>query len=510
VTTGRRVNQLSHQDCQPSRAPVCLYVCPPVCHLKRSRRAFFLQSSGYEGSDWKCAAHIPSPARAALTASAARSRCVLRFICVCLTSRQARLTSRQIKCDEVYPRCFNCRRHETPCSLSESSPPDPPESSPKPRVPATPRSEGAEATGRSLSSSGAATRAATRAATSPSPGPGPGPSAGLGSSSLTISDTLSPLSPDELRAADLELMHHYCTATADTLSSKPEICQVWRLYIPREGYRHPYVMRGILSVAAAHKAHLLPYSRRRYLALADYHQTVGSEGFREALQAAASPERALSLWVFGCLVVIHSMTLPLRSGGALDDAIGRFIELTTLFRGLMTTMSPLVERLLRSELAPMVYGIYPFGDKDILERFLPPENIFLPPDTWDALQAVRDFFRSDLPAADQPAYLETVGHLETVAKLIALNGVHVDLGAVLAWITRVPVGVLAEMGAGRPHALLLLAYYSVLWESLDSKAWFGRAWPPLLLEAVEARLTGDERFEELLRWPRQSLLHMRT
>jgi hypothetical protein len=56
----------------------------------------------------------------------------------------------------------------------------------------------------------------------------------------------------------LELMHHYSLVTVNTLSIRPEMQHVWRITIPEIGYSFPFVMQGILAVAAVHKAYLTP------------------------------------------------------------------------------------------------------------------------------------------------------------------------------------------------------------------------------------------------------------
>ncbi|KAF7549473.1 hypothetical protein G7Z17_g6358 [Cylindrodendrum hubeiense] len=78
----------------------------------------------------------------------------------------------------------------------------------------------------------------------------------------TVSDQISPFSPHELKSKDFELMHHFCTVTADAMSVQREMRHVWRVVIPKEGYRHSFVMHGILAIAATHKASLLPNSRK--------------------------------------------------------------------------------------------------------------------------------------------------------------------------------------------------------------------------------------------------------
>jgi hypothetical protein len=153
-------------------------------------------------------------------------------------------------------------------------------------------------------------------------------------------------------------MHHYCTATAHTLSIRKDLAYVWAVAVPRLGYQHPFVMHGILGMAAAHKAYLAPGSRKTYLSLADYHQTLGSEGYRQYLQ-----DYTLSNWMpgfgFASIVVLHMLTLPMRKdNGILDEPIENIVELAGLIRGIRITLHPVMKRVVKTEFAPFIFGIW--------------------------------------------------------------------------------------------------------------------------------------------------------
>lgn len=114
-------------------------------------------------------------------------------------------------------------------------------------------------------------------------------------------------------------MHHYCTVTADTLSIRKDMGHVWRVAIPREGYQHPFVMHGILTIDAAHKAHLVPSNCKTYLALCDYHQTIGSQGFRSELHYIKK-SNGLPPFSFASIVVVYMVNSPNTIG---DPKTGR-------------------------------------------------------------------------------------------------------------------------------------------------------------------------------------------
>jgi hypothetical protein len=99
----------------------------------------------------------------------------------------------------------------------------------------------------------------------------------------------------------LELMHHYSTITANTLALRLDMQHIWRMVLPEMSYNTPFLSHGLLSVAALHKAHLLPARRDKYLDLAAYHQTRGMEGFRSiftsSLRSASHPQPSCTLFL---------------------------------------------------------------------------------------------------------------------------------------------------------------------------------------------------------------------
>ncbi|KAK7408412.1 hypothetical protein QQX98_009397 [Neonectria punicea] len=320
-----------------------------------------------------------------------------------------------------------------------------------------------------------------------------------------VSEQLAPLPMHELWSKDFELMHHYCTVTADTLSIRREMRHVWRVVIPREGYQHPFVMHGLLAIAATHKAYLIPNSRKKYLALSDFHQTVGSEGFRCTLTNDCLESRG-ALFCFASVVVLFMFTLPTRSAiGRLENPITNLLELIGLLKGVRTTQSPFVPGILKSEFAPIVYGIWPLDKTDPPAGYPSLENSLLPIDTWAAIGRLRDFQEAEIPSASLKHYVESIERLEETAKLIACAGVHVEAGAVIAWMYGIDDSVLMDIGAYRPHALLTLAYYSLFLATLEKNFWYSRGWGRQLLEQIETKLAGQSKFLQLFQWPKQKL-----
>lgn len=329
-------------------------------------------------------------------------------------------------------------------------------------------------------------------------------------------------------------MHHYCTATADTLSLRQDMTYVWRTAVPREGYKHSFVIHGILALASAHKAYLTPNNCELYLKLCDYHSMAGSEGFRSELRKDTQDSWA-ALFSFASVLVLYAFTLPIRSMDQKPASpLGNLLELASLIRGIKTTLSPLVPRIYRTESPPpwcMAFGQQrqtgrfpgelsclstctiwfdvPF-DTELMQchsydSYPTLDNMFLPQDLWDAMLQLRTFLNEETPAQGRSRYLEAVDDLEYSARLIALAGTCVESGAVIAWIYRIDEKVLVDIGAREPHALVVLAYFCVFLSGIQKSFWYVRGWTERIFYDVEASLEVHSQLLPLLQWPRRCL-----
>lgn len=216
----------------------------------------------------------------------------------------------------------------------------------------------------------------------------------------------------------------------------------------------------------------------------------------------------MPLFSFASIVILYLYTLPNRSiNGQLEDPIRNISEIIVLFRGIKAALAPLMPGILRSELAPLIYGIWPldFGEPGNLPCL---ENTTLPLDTWDAIRQLRTFQEAEAPSSSlERYYSDAVESLECSAKLIALAGAHIETSAVLAWMYGIHESILLDIRSHRPHALVILAYYSVFLATLEKSFWYARGWARQLLDAIEAKLAGKPQYLKMLQWPKHSLVN---
>ena len=184
--------------------------------------------------------------------------------------------------------------------------------------------------------------------------------------------SITPLAsgPPESWGRDLELMHHYCTITSGTFAHQESACHVWRFIFPQEGYAHAFVTHGVLSLAALHKAHLLPSKRHIYLARSAYHHAIGQKDFR-ALLFNVTDENWRPVYCFAAIVVGYVL---LSSAGFRDvstaSPIQRTSELFLVTRGIKAILLPFLERLSQTDLAPLLQTVWMVPKNSLPRQFV--------------------------------------------------------------------------------------------------------------------------------------------
>ncbi|KAI2469446.1 hypothetical protein F4781DRAFT_394089 [Annulohypoxylon bovei var. microspora] len=375
----------------------------------------------------------------------------------CLDCKQ-----RKVKCDERSPTCFNCARRGIRCSLASG-------------VTDTPNRSPSAGRSRSLQPSNETDQ---RHAQLPAP-------------------------ETEPWDCGLELMHHYTIATADTLALRNDMQYVWRVTIPEIAYQNPFVMRGILAVAAVHKAYLLPNRRSSYLDLAAYHQMRGLEAFRAAIHDL-SDENWKPCFCFASIIalLVCSSGMRIRSELRSDDSVPDILELFTFVRGIRTVLLPYQTRVLDSTLGPLARGVWIVNPEDPSYRHPSLEHSALPYDIFIAIFQLSEFLDANLVGDKRENYKAAVADFEKVVFLIAHAGTHPEAGMIILIPYMFPDSIMTDIEAVDPYALVLLSYFSVLSKLMETRFWFLRGWAERLFAVIDSRLVGRPILMDMVKWPR--------
>ncbi|KAI1747638.1 C6 zinc finger domain-containing protein [Xylaria castorea] len=422
---------------------------------------------------------------------------------------------RKVKCDEQRPSCFNCTRHGMACSFAPAKSLPAVSSAPSCCIHGLPCP--------SHSSSSWSERTVTsdtaRRPFSPS------------SSDADFRDHETVLEDDDVSCyqytnlpistasdttfnnslrqpwtRDLELLHHYCTITSPTFAHQESVRHVWRSVLPREGYSHEFVMHGILSLAALHKAYLLPNKRETYLACASHHYAIGQREFREIL-TKVTDENWKPVYCFALIVIAYVFCLTVGDRDqSITTSIRNISEVFAVTRGIKAALQPYMDRLCQTDLAPLVQSVWLVAVAPPPDRMPSLEYSPLPNDLFHALSHLRISFRNEVDLPNRADYDEAISNLDVSAINAAQAGVNIEVGAVMTWAFLLPESVGADIGRLEPHALVVLSYWAVLLAALDGDFWFLRGRGRELLGEIEHRLQEQPRFREYLKWPKANVL----
>ncbi|KAL1858730.1 hypothetical protein Daus18300_009864 [Diaporthe australafricana] len=290
------------------------------------------------------------------------------------------------------------------------------------------------------------------------------------------------------------------------MALREDLRYVWRVVFPQEGYRHRFVMHGLLALSALHKAYMFPARRQEYLTLSASHHNLGLETFR-ALLPDVGEDNWRAMLCFASIVVAHVCSLAARSeNGCIARPITSTWEFFSVVQGIKTTMEEFIPRLLRSNLGPLVTVI--FGQEQEDESTQCSEQVLeysaLPLDTFSVLSELRSFYEGEELLSNREDYVKASSMLDFAAKHIAHQGPNIEIGSILLWVYFVPQSVMHDIRQHKPHALLLLAYFSVFLATTDRRYWFLQGWAKQLLDDVEMRLRAKNHFLKWLEWPRSN------
>jgi hypothetical protein len=167
----------------------------------------------------------------------------------------------------------------------------------------------------------------------------------------------------DFEARDLELMHHFSTSVAKTLSYRNDIQDVWAIALPKEAYSCDYLMHGLLALSAVHSSFLAREKKHDYAGLSTYHLHKSLARFRERL-ANISTDNCVPLFAVSSLMVIHvcaqsaiEKNAELAQGNS-HSQIEMLMKLFNMCRGVETILAPYRDDIHRSSLSSLLHGDY--------------------------------------------------------------------------------------------------------------------------------------------------------
>lgn len=294
----------------------------------------------------------------------------------------------------------------------------------------------------------------------------------------------------EFTVDDMELLHHFTTATCPTISTDPLVRNFWRVSVPQMGFTTRYLLHGILSIAALHLAHSWPERRDKYINQANrYHN---------ASLASASPLIANvgeNLILFSHLMSYFALAKPKDSDDFLVAGNRALPEWLYVFRGMRVLMHS-VEQTKRTS--------------SILELSGSRVHKVWTSKTFDN-QAFRDLemcLQRQATKAGDPSTQKVEILMDAARDLkrsfAFFHGGHDSVPegppdrATFVWLYMVSDEYFDLVKDGDNEALCILAFFCVLLRRLDHH-WWVEGWGFHLIQRIYSLLDDEHRL--WVRWP---------
>ena len=140
-----------------------------------------------------------------------------------------------------------------------------------------------------------------------------------------------------LPVQELELMHHYTATTCFSMTDKVIQYPIWQVNIPRHAIKHPFLMRGLLALAALHlHERSTPTSEKRqtYVDIASFHQDIALGDYTQQL-FNINQTNSDALFAYSAVLGSTSFAFLRHTAHDLygDDFITKMIESFQLLNG---------------------------------------------------------------------------------------------------------------------------------------------------------------------------------
>ncbi|GKT44625.1 uncharacterized protein ColSpa_04806 [Colletotrichum spaethianum] len=299
------------------------------------------------------------------------------------------------------------------------------------------------------------------------------------------------------RLKELHLMHHYGTATCETLGEIPQQIELWKTAIPKKAMRHEYLMDGLLSIAALHYAHLDPSMGWAYTEAAVQYQNSGLIGYRTAL-LHINDDNYEAIFIFSVILTVLGFAMPAayteRQPVSPAETIFSIYE---LLKGIALTSQVYSEAIQSGMFSPLFQKV----DRRHSNPCIMPSG-----QVEAAMARLRQragFMTKYVGTEAQEVYISSIDSLEASFRDVAASQ---TISIVMAWPVMVNDKLVSLFKQGDPMALLIWVHYGVLALMIHDR-WWGKGFGVRLIEDLCSTLHGlDPEWASWTEWARNCAL----
>jgi hypothetical protein len=286
-----------------------------------------------------------------------------------------------------------------------------------------------------------------------------------------------------------------------------EVDHYWQIIFPQIAFQHPFVMHGILSLAALHLAFIQQDNRKQLIFDATSHHSRALQGFRAGL-AGISDENSDALFACASLNIIYVFSMYRH-----------------LYHSESSDVTPTTRRsqILGADWIPMIHGVGAVLGPVYDRVRLGPLRSLLSLGNWDELDPDRDplaedenFRRiretwghgGDVEVYDKTLYILRkcnlfISQFRTMdAASLKQWGYNRAWSGPLIWLHLAPDEYFVRLHQRQPPALVMFAYLGALLHMLDGY-WFLEGWGRNIVSVVDELL--GEYWRPWTQWPRTAV-----
>jgi hypothetical protein len=309
----------------------------------------------------------------------------------------------------------------------------------------------------------------------------------------------APATDTESWLQDLELMHHYSHRTSRTrLGAKIRLQHVWQEHIPKEATKHPFLMHGVLALAALHIACTKPTQAVHYASLCDKHQASALASYRQIL-THITDDVVDALFALATILSISSVARATLRASQMEGqqyiSVESICELLFLTRGVREVKEATGELVNKGPFSVVLFGHDVSADVQVT----------MSPGLMGVFRELERMIHDHCIEPDQRkhcsealAYLRDV--YESVLAKYSLG--DLEMGVVWRWTAMLSYDFIKLVQAEYPPALIITAYFTVAAMMLRD-TWSISNWGQFALDGIRIALKGQ--LEEYLAWPEEQM-----
>jgi hypothetical protein len=316
--------------------------------------------------------------------------------------------------------------------------------------------------------------------------------------------------------SDLELMHHYSTATYKSFPASVGAQTLFRDDIPRLAVSHPYVMHQVLALSAQHLRVLKPDCSVTYGMRAAQHQANAIQGLREALPPDTNEikiEDAYALFVASSFLMCSSFaslhTEDSNGSEPCASPYDKVLEIFSLIRGVGLVLR-LSQIKLRNGPLLNAFQYESHGEDNSagdIRQLLLPRLAGRLADLRSRLKQMADLDAGVQEAADGAIVL-LIGCVTPPwpePRVIR----SIELRTVFLWPLILGDAFVALMRSRHLVVMPILAHYCVMLRATEPACWFVRGWSSDVSEFILKSVKGTQ-WETLCAWQTEQIKELGT